>query len=58
MEAKMIIKPDIDIEVFCDNCGNELDAYWDSRRERILVSLCKRCEREAYDAGYNEGLES
>jgi hypothetical protein len=44
------------IELFCEECGNELETHVLNRK--VTVDLCGRCADESRDQGYEDGCDS
>lgn len=56
----------IDIEVKCEECGEEINAEWDRYRKVMMIHPCAYCMKKAaekaeemgYDRGLLEGQQS
>lgn len=44
------------IELFCEECGNELETHVLNRK--VTVDPCAKCADEARDQGYEDGSDS
>ena len=44
------------IELFCEECGNELETHVLNRK--VTVDPCGKCADEARDQGYEDGCDS
>lgn len=40
------VENSIDIGVTCQNCGTDLEVYYDSHRESLKVEPCSNCSEE------------
>jgi len=50
------LKITLDITVKCEECGTELSAEYNTRRETLTVTPCEKCVDNADSAGYSRGF--
>lgn len=48
---------EVEINVQCEACGNDLSTEYNERRKELNVTPCKGCMATASEDGYNKGYE-